>query len=179
MPISAMVDIETLDTEPTALVLSVGAVKFDPYTNETPFEKIVWYPALEEQLTLGRTISDSTLEWWSKQNPEILERALTDEDRITLNDFFKSFNRYLVGMDKIWCQGPQFDMVILEDLYRKASHHVSWQFWQIADSRTLFNIMPRDPRKDIQQDLHDAGADAYYQAVAVQKTFEHFGVVPR
>jgi hypothetical protein len=35
--------------------------------------------------------------------------------------------------------------------------------------------MPRDPRKDMQTDLHNALADAYYQAKSVQKIFYHFG----
>ena len=32
MKTHAMIDIETLGTEPDCVVLSVGAVKFDPYT---------------------------------------------------------------------------------------------------------------------------------------------------
>jgi hypothetical protein len=37
-------------------------------------------------------------------------------------------------------------------------------------------MMTKDPRKDIQQDLHNALADCYYQAKCVQKSFKHFGV---
>ena len=40
--------------------------------------------------------------------------------------------------------------------------------------------MPRDPRKNLdgdQADHHSALADAYVQAVAVQKSFKHFGVL--
>jgi hypothetical protein len=36
-----------------------------------------------------------------------------------------------------------------------------------------------DPRKAIQQNLHSADEDSYWQAVCVQRTFNHFGVQPR
>ena len=66
--------------------------------------------------------------------------------------------------------------MILENLYQQYEHHVPWPFWKIRDSRTLFAMMPTDPRKDIQEELHNALADSYYQAKCVQKTYKHFGV---
>lgn len=175
-----MVDIETLDVTPTSVILSIGAVKFDPYnTASKPFDKTVWYPSLEEQFELGRTTSDKTLEWWAGQDKAILERALSDDNREPLSDIFAHMNRYMTAMDKIWCHGPQFDMVIIEDLYRQSNHHTNWGYWQIQDCRTLFNIMPKDPKEEIQKDLHDAGEDAYWQAVCVQTAFAYFGAVPR
>ena len=51
-----------------------------------------------------------------------------------------------------------------------------WNYWQIRDSRTLFAMMPQDPRKAIQEELHNALADCYYQAKCVQQSYKHFGV---
>lgn len=180
MPTHAMIDLETLDTNPTAAILSIGAVKFDPYNpGSTPHDKTLWKPDIEEQLAKGRTTSDSTLEWWSKQDEHIRDMTFTSEGRVPVGNIFTELNRYLVGVDKIWCQGPQFDMVMLEDIYRQYEHHNNWAFWQIMDSRTLFNLMPKDPRKDIQENLHSADDDAYWQAVCVQRSFAHFGVTRR
>lgn len=179
MAIHAMIDIETLDTMPTSTVLSVGAVKFDPYTYETPHAKTLWRPSIDEQLESGRTVSDSTLEWWSKQEEHIRETAFTESGRIPTSNFFKELNKYLVGVDKIWCQGPQFDMVIIEDMFNQYQHHKGWAFWQIMDCRTIFNMMPTDPRKAIQQNLHSAEEDAYWQAVCVQQTFSYFEIEKR
>ena len=50
-----------------------------------------------------------------------------------------------------------------------------WNYWQIRDSRTLFSMMDRS-RKEIQEELHNALADCYYQAKCVQKSYKHFGV---
>ena len=44
---------------------------------------------------------------------------------------------------------------------------------------TLFAMMPTDPRKAIQEELHNALADCYYQAKCVQSTYKHFGVKSR
>lgn len=177
MTTHVMVDIETLDTAPTSIILSVGAVRFDPYSNVPPTYKTLWRPSVDDQS--DRTYSESTMEFWAKQDEHIQKSTFTDDNRIPVQDFFKQFNKYLVGADKIWCQGPQFDMVIIEDLYAEHKHHKGWAFWQIMDCRTIFNMMPRDPRKDIQQDLHSADDDAYWQAVSVQKTYAHFNVQPR
>ena len=170
-----MLDIETLATTPDAVVMSVGVVKFDPHTG-TPYNKTLWRPDIDEQTARDRHISDSTLEWWAKQQDHIQEDAFSDQGRIPVTEFMKKLNRYCVGMDKIWCQGPQFDMLILENLYIQWGHHFGWQFWQVMDCRTLFQLMPVDPRKAIQQDLHSADADAYYQAIGVQQCYEHFGI---
>ena len=170
-----MLDIETLATTPDAVVMSVGVVKFDPHTG-TPYNKTLWRPDIDEQTERDRHVSESTLEWWAKQPDHIQEDAFSDEGRIPVVDFMKELNRYCVGMQKIWCQGPQFDMLILENLYIQWGHHFGWQFWQVMDCRTLFQLMPVDPRKAIQQDLHSADADAYYQAIGVQQCYEHFGI---
>lgn len=174
-----MIDIETLGTTPDCVVLSVGACKFDPYIPQTPHSRQLWRPSTAEQLAAGRSVDDSTLVWWSKQAEHIREQAFSDQNRISLSDFFSELNRYLVGVDKIWCQGPQFDMVILENLFGHWQHHRNWAYWQIMDCRTVFNLMQVDPRKALQQNAHSADEDAYWQAVAVQKTFDHLGVQPR
>src|SRR6056300_419078 len=139
MTTHVMVDIETLDTAPTSVILSVGAVRFDPFSDEAPHNKILWRPCINEQISDGRTVSDSTLEFWSKQDAAIRDSTFTNDNRIPLNSFFKQFNKYMVGAEKIWCHGPQFDMVIIEDLFAEHKHHRGWAYWQIMDSRTLFN----------------------------------------
>lgn len=179
MTTHAMIDIETLDTCPGATVLTVGAVKFDPFTSDDPHTRMLWRPSIDEQLDLGRTTSDDTLQWWSKQDAAVRETTFTEDGRIPSVTFMAELNKYLVGVDKIWCQGPQFDMVILEDMYKLYQHHCNWAFWQIMDCRTIFNMMPVDPRKAIQQKLHSADDDAFWQAVCVKQCYTAFNAQPR
>jgi hypothetical protein len=179
MSIFAMIDIETLNTAADSVILSVGAVKFNPYTHEDPFQHKHWRLDVDQQFELGRTYDQSTLEWWGSQAEHIREAAFGDHERVGLLDFAKDLNKWLVGCKEIWCQGPQFDMVMIEHLFQQLSHHKNWAYWQVRDSRTLFSLMPYDPRKNIQEDLHDALADAFWQAKCVQQVFSHFEVKAR
>jgi hypothetical protein len=179
MTISATIDIETLSTSPESVVLSIGCVKFNPYTTEEPYDGRHFRLTIEEQTERGREIDEGTLDWWSRQSPEIQADALGDEGRITPLAFMQELNQWLFGVDKIWCQGPQFDIVILENLYKQFDHHCNWKYWQIMDSRTLFYLLPNDPRKKIQQQLHNALADAYFQSVCVQQAFKELGLQPK
>lgn len=71
-----MIDIETLDTDPTnkAVVVSVGMVKFNLFDEDT-WETIesdldrcgYWVLPIEPQLKRGRTIGAGTLLWWINQ----------------------------------------------------------------------------------------------------------------
>ena len=179
MATHAMIDIETLGTGADCVVLTVGAVKFDPWSGQEPHSGLLERLDVDDQVHMGRKISDATLQWWAKQDQEIQDRAFSDEGRIPVEPFMQELNAWLTGCETIWCQGPQFDMVILEDFFRDFGHHMNWFYWQVSDCRTLFKMMPVDPRKAIQQDLHDAQADAHWQAVCVQQFFKDFNILPR
>ena len=90
----------------------------------------------------------------------------------------QDLNRFLVGIDNIWAQGPAFDIVILEDLYRQLGRPIPWNFWQIRDSRTLFSVHG-DPRKKDRLGAHNALIDCYYQARAVQHIYKSVGIQKR
>ncbi len=171
-----MIDLETLGTSPDTVILTLGAIKFDPYTNVEPSNGLYLRVNVDDQTEIGRTIDQSTLDWWGKQDESIREEALGDGDRVGLKELTKSLNKWCVGLDYLWCQGPLFDYAILENLYKNLQIPIPWNFWQIRDSRTLFAMMPKDPRKAIQSDAHNALADCYYQAKCVQQTYKHFGI---
>ena len=131
---------------------------------------------VDSQTAMGRDVMEETVEWWGKQAEDVREEALGDDDRIDLKYFVKQLNKWCVGVDVFWCQGPLFDYAILQNLYKNVNKPCPWNFWQIRDSRTIFSMMPTDPRKAIQEELHNALADCYYQAKCVQQTFKAFGV---
>ena len=177
MAIHGMNDLETLSVEPDAVVMTIGACKFDPYTDSEPTHPLYLRCDVEEQSEqYGRRIDDDTIAWWGRQSQEIQDEAFGDHDRVTLDEMTRHFNRWCVGVDYLWCQGPTFVFTILQDLYKNIEKPAPWHYWQIRDSRTLFSLMPRDPRKDIQEQLHNALADCYFQAKCVQTTFKHFSI---
>lgn len=177
MAIHGMIDIETLDTRPSCTVLSVGAVKFNALTDAEPYDELYFKISVDDQDRLGRTTSDSTIEWWSKQDPKIMEEAFDQTGAITLEEALVKITKWSVGLDTLWGHGYGFDITILEDMYRSIGKPIPWNFWQVKDSRTLFTMCEKDPRKMLgQNDLHNALADAYFQARGVQLAYQLLGI---
>jgi len=176
MALHAMIDLETLGTKPDCVILTLGAIKFNPFNTQEPHDGIYQKIDINSQDQLGRTQDDSTIEWWGKQAQSVQDEAFTDEGRISLEKMTVELNKFLVGVDTIWAQGPAFDIVILENLYQQLGKPIPWNFWQIRDSRTLFSLLPEDPRKAIRQQAHNALADCYYQAICVQQAYNKLGV---
>lgn len=178
MSTCVMLDLETLGTHPDCVILTLGAIKFDPHSDREPGPGIYLRLDIEEQLSLGRSTLDSTIEWWARQTEEVRSEALGDGGtRVTISEMRRELNRFLVGVDHIWAQGPAFDIVILEDLYRSQKWSIPWHFWQIRDSRTLFGVHG-DPRKAGRDQAHNALADCFYQAKAVQEIYSNFKLKP-
>jgi hypothetical protein len=144
-----MLDIETLGTRPQSVVLTVGAVKFDPYQSDVDTDDGLYVRIdVDQQIALGRHVHQDVIDWWGRQAEDVREEALGEHERDSVSSFLKKLNKFLVGADNIWCQGPAFDAVILEDLYRDMEFPTPWNFWQIRDSRTLFKTFgdPRDKK---------------------------------
>ena len=124
----------------------------------------------------GRTTSDDTLAWWQKQDKAIIEEAFSPDDRESVDKVLIELRDYLVGVDKIWCQGPVFDIGILENLYEQYNKQWRWKFWNIRDSRTLFGLMPKDPRKEMNFAAHNALEDCRIQSKCIQKVYSTLGI---
>ena len=75
MAIHAMVDIETLGTKEDAVILTVGGVKFDPYTDKDPYDRFLMAIDIDEQTANGSVVDEGTLEWWGTQPAEIQEEC--------------------------------------------------------------------------------------------------------
>ena len=174
-----MLDLETLGTRPEAVILTLGAVKFNPYRISDPGPGLYIRPDVDEQIARGREVRDDTLQWWMEQAEDVREEALGDgNDRIKLEEMYRQLNKFLVGADSIWCQGPAFDIVILENIYRQMGWPTPWQFWQIRDSRTLFGVHG-DPREKNKAGLHNALEDCVSQAQGVQQIYTKLGIKSR
>lgn len=169
-----MLDLETLATSPRAVVLSLGGVKFDPYTNDDPFDPIYIKFEIEKQTDiLKRDVEEGTLDWWAKQNAAVRDEAFNEEGRIDLETGLTQVRKWLSKSGRLWGHGYGFDYTILGTLYQDTGNPIPWAYWQIMDSRTMFNLMPKDPR-DKNANLHNPLADSDNQAKAVQKAFTYF-----
>lgn len=170
------IDLETIDTSPSATVLSLGAIKFNPFDASEPHSELYLKIDIDQQDRLGRTVSDSTIEWWGKQDAKIRDEAFNQTGSVSVEEALRQISKWVVGVDTLWGQGYGFDYTILEDMFRKAERPIPWNFWIIRDSRTLFGCCQADPRKAFQTDLHNALADAYFQSKAIQVAYKELGL---
>jgi hypothetical protein len=174
MAIHAMIDLETLSTRPDAVILSLGAVKFNPYTVDTPHDPLYFKVDVDSQTEMGRHVMPETIEWWATQPKDIQEDALGEQDRVPLDQVIQKINKWSVGVDVFWCQGPLFDYAILQNFYAQMGKPVPWQYWAIRDSRTLFSLYKEDNDKKV--DAHNALADSDHQAKKVQRYYRDLGL---
>lgn len=164
----AMIDLETMGTRKDCVVLTLGAVKFNPNLLQEPVDQMYYRLDVDQQMSLGRTVDQSTMDWWAQQGEEVRNEAFADDDRHELNSVLDHLSRFLVGVNQIWAHGPVFDICILEHMMEQLNRPCPWNYYQIADSRTLFKLFPEDPRPQDRVQLHNSLADAYYQAKGVQ-----------
>lgn len=171
-----MVDLETMAVTPNAVVLTLGAVHFNPYGNGYA-DKLYLRFDLDDQDKLGREIDPNTLDWWSKQDPKVMEEAFSPDNRVPVREAMDQFHKFAWGCDAFWAHGSLFDIAILENLYRQIEKPVPWQYWQIRDTRTIFDLgwNPDMP----QASKHDALQDAIRQSVGVQNIYAKLKIKPR
>ena len=166
-----MLDLETLATSPDSVVLTFGAIKFDPFT-DTIDKGMYIRLDVDEQISLGRKVDEGTLAWWGSQNEQVREEALGEDGRISIDNFTSQLNKFIVGANRIWAQGPVFDIVILENLYRQIGKPAPWPYYTIRDSRTLLKALGDDREGGV--NLHNALADCVSQAEAVQSAVKRY-----
>jgi len=163
-----MVDLETLATSPDAVILTIGAVTFDPASNKI-FDKLYYRVDVESCDRLGMTVNDDTVEWWSKQAADVQTEAFAEDNRVPIEEVIEKFHKFAWSCDAFWSHGATFDLVILDCYYRKLNKVPPWNFWQIRDTRTLFDL-GYDPEMP-KEGLHNALEDASRQAVGVQTIY--------
>lgn len=191
---SIVIDTETMDVRPSALILSIGAFAFDVADLEGTRESILavsrdhelseystnaFYCLLDanDQLMLGRSVSKDTQYWWRNQKQDAQE-ALSG-DRESLADQLLNLNSWIAQHTDatIYFRGTDFDGSILESAYRACRMECPWKYNGKRDVRTYIDALTGG-RKGYVPDhqpyfqmikhnaLHDAMNDAEQMAIA-------------
>jgi len=173
----AMVDLETTATMYDARVLTIGAVKFDPFSWRDTHSDFYMRLEIEDQEACGRRDDPNTLDWWGRQDPAAIEEAFGDNgDRVAVIDMLRALKKWYVGCDGMWSQG-NMDIVILEHMCDTYGEPIPWAHWQVGDSRSILRRMATDPRGEAPKFLaHHALEDAKAQVWACRKAFQHFNM---
>lgn len=168
-----MIDLETLATSPDAAVLTIGAVRFDPFgddVNEPDCDKFYVRVDLDSCDRIGLVTNDDTIAWWAQQSQEAQDEAFSPDNRIDIVDAMHQLYKFCWGAKRVWSHGAAFDIVICEHIFKKIGKAVPWSFWQARCTRTLFDIGINPKRPPVLK--HHALEDAWNQAVGVQNVYK-------
>ena len=172
MAADIMIDIESLDTSPYCVILTIGAVRFDPKGTGV-VEKLELRPTIDEQTEIyNRVINDDTIRWWSTQNPAALEEAMGDSGRISFKDTMEQLYKFCWNRRAVWSNGASFDCVAMETAWRQLDMRTPWPFWTIRDTRTLYEVAGVSLKDDKHVTTHKAVEDAERQAIVVQRAYK-------
>ena len=152
-----MLDLETLDTRTTGVILAIGAVAFTKTGITSEF-----YCTVDAQtaIDLGLTVSGSTFKWWMAQSGAA--RKALFEDNVTIQSALYEFSDWVeentVGENvKVWGNGSDFDNAMLAHAYNKQGLDVPWKFWNNRCYRTACQMLNDYNRK--QQGVHHNALD--------------------
>jgi hypothetical protein len=167
-----MIDLETLATSTDAAILTIGAVKFDPFGSEIKepaMDSFYCKVDLDSCDRIGLVTNDDTIAWWANQSKEAQEAAFDPTDRLQIEDAFAQLYKFCWGAKRVWSNGSCFDIMICEHVFKKVGRAVPWKFWEIRDVRTAFDLGINPQRPPVT--AHHALEDAYNQAIGIQNVY--------
>jgi hypothetical protein len=163
-----MVDLETMGTTASAVILSIGAVRFDLESDKIDGNGFYASVSIESNLDLGRRIQEDTLLWWLKQPAAALN--VFHEEKVELSSALEDFSDWISTDDHfMWSNGADFDLPMLAHAYSQVGIEAPWKFWNNRCFRTYKNLPgAKNIRIDATGVKHNALSDAYQQAQTVQ-----------
>lgn len=177
MSVQVMIDLETFGTGNDAVILSIGAVKFDPETSGMPLTD-GFYVAIDPRscVAAGLKMDASTVMWWMDEDRDEARRALMSTERLDLVTALEGFTMWF-GHESlpVWGNGATFDNVILRSAFRATGQDCPWHFWHDRCYRTVKNLAPG---VELQREgtHHHALADARSQAAHLLEIMTYLGV---
>ena len=133
-----MIDIESFDVEPTAVIISIGYVIFDPLEQgDMGGEQIVVNPDTQK----NRSTSWDTIKFHLGL-PQEAHKYLLRGEEVHLKIALRHLAHH-IGVHKperVWANFVCFDIGVLENAYRQCGLPIPWEFHQIHDTKTLYRF---------------------------------------
>jgi hypothetical protein len=177
-----MLDLETLDTRPTAAIRLMAAVRFDPVRGIVSPDCFCERISPSSCEAVGLTYLGDTILWWLQQSEAARTKMTAGDEtqlRMVLLQFTGWFSRSYPAPTRIWSHGVIFDVVIAENAFRACELPVPWDHRAPRDTRTLFDLAGID-MKDFPADVpHDPLSDALAQVQAVCEAYRRLGLAEK
>jgi hypothetical protein len=162
-----MIDLETLGTTPGSVVLSIGAVKFDPSDITTPLDELdKFHVAITPGSTAGLTCDPQTVAWWMHPDRDEARAALRKVPEADLYTALDGLTQWAqegnTPVTAWWGNSAAFDLGILGATYKHVGMEQPWKFWEERCYRTIKGCFAV-AKSEMQGTAHSALDDAIQQ----------------
>jgi hypothetical protein len=174
-----MIDCETLGTGHAPPILTIGAVRFDPYGDGVTGG---FYMRVDPSSALEHARADGgTFKWWLQQSDEARREIYDDENQCSLRFVLRELALFVNNSPRIggvWGNGACSDIIWLESAYAATSEPVPWTYRDVRDFRTMRALAPEVRYEDFMtpDKAHHALEDATAQALALQEMYRRISV---
>jgi hypothetical protein len=143
---NVMLDLETWGTRPGCAIRSIGAIAFDfAVENGRPIEFYCNIDALSCK-EAGLVLEKGTVDWWNQQSKTAIDAwSVNQKPLLIVVREFKAWWASVSG-EKVWSQGANFDSVLWEFACRAVGLEAPWRFFNVRDTRTLYDAAGLDSR---------------------------------
>jgi exodeoxyribonuclease VIII len=187
-----MLDLETFGNGNDAVIVSIGAVKFDADNILDEFHVGVEPTSCTQ---LGLRLDVDTILWWMHPDRGAARDALLSLERVDLPSALQGFAQWYADVPTlngdvpfpgegahvhgaelpIWGNGATFDNVILRSAYRVCGMTYPARFWNDRCYRTVKGLAP-EIQLVREGTHHDACDDARCQAKHLQAIAKHLNI---
>lgn len=176
-----VIDLETMGNGDNAAIVSIGAYRFNPtgplaQRPDMPgaeLESFYRVVDLGSSVKAGLSMSPDTIMWWLRQSQEARD-ALLVKDAMPLAPAMAGLGLFIRDTAEkpfVWGHGATFDPVIVKNAFRACGMEVPFDFRNVRDTRTLFDVVGENLVLMPQAQKHNALWDAWREAVAIQECY--------
>lgn len=157
-PVHFMVDIESWDTQASAIILSIGGC----LVHSAPETLPTFYYEVRVDNQYMRSKSMATMQWWESQG------NCPCNGTIELYYALEELSKYLHQFSStpiVWSKGTDFDIAVLANAYNQSHLPTPWKYHDVRDFRTVKKLFGASLISTIENtDPHHALQDAVFQA---------------
>lgn len=166
-----MIDVESLGVKPGAIILSIGAVKFNLRTGEIGDTFYRTIHAVDSEKHGFRAEAGAVM-FWFKQPEEVQMAAIKMPDTVEVT--LDAFSEWWGDAERPWANAPSMDCALLAAYYERLGRKCPWSYWQERCYRTMSGLwetaVPKHERVGVH---HNALDDAIYQIERLMKIREY------
>jgi hypothetical protein len=141
-------DVETLDTNSHAVILSAGIIHIEDNTRPSYDEMVanglfVKFNSKDQIDRLHRTVSKDTLAWWAKQHKSVRDVSMKPSpDDLSPEDGLAMLMKYVSKYPRtniVWTRGS-LDQMVIDDLATQLDFNPIMEYNCYRDIRTAIDI---------------------------------------